>query len=83
MEHTERYYELIAQVIHGRGLTVNAVNPLLIREYGGNSLRRVKTDKADVKKIALEGKLIMRTIHELTRTVTTGMEMVGYTQCTI
>ena len=55
MEHTGRYYESVAQLIHGRGLTVSAVNPLLIREYGGNSLRRVKTDKADAKKIARYG----------------------------
>lgn len=55
MEHTGRYYEPVAQVIHDRGLTVSAVNPLLIREYGGNSLRRVKTDKADARKIARYG----------------------------
>lgn len=55
MEHTGRYYEPVAQVIHSRGLSVSAVNPLLIREYGGNSLRRVKTDKADAKKIARYG----------------------------
>lgn len=55
MEHTGRYYEPVAQVIHDRGLSVSAVNPLLIREYGGNSLRRVKTDKADAKKIARYG----------------------------
>ena len=52
MEHTGRYYEPVAQVIHEQGLSVSAVNPLLIREYGGNSLRRVKTDKADARKIA-------------------------------
>lgn len=55
MEHIGRYYEPVAQVIHDRGLSVSAVNPLLIREYGGNSLRRVKTDKADAKKIARYG----------------------------
>ncbi len=55
MEHTGRYYESVAQVIHERGLFVSAVNPLLIREYGGNSLRRVKTDKADARKIAKYG----------------------------
>lgn len=55
MEHTGRYYEPIANVIHERGLFVSAVNPLLIREYGGNSLRRVKTDKADSRKIAKYG----------------------------
>ena len=55
MEHTGRYYEPVAQVIHERGVFVSAVNPLLIREYGGNSLRRVKTDKAEAKKIARYG----------------------------
>ncbi|MCL2342470.1 MAG: IS110 family transposase [Firmicutes bacterium] len=55
MEHTGRYYEPVAQVIHAQGLLVSAVNPLLIREYGGNSLRRVKTDKADSKKMARYG----------------------------
>ena len=52
MEHTGRYYEPVAQVMHDQGVFVSAVNPLLIREYGGNSLRRVKTDKADARKIA-------------------------------
>ena len=52
MEHTGRYYEPVAQIIHEQGLHVTAVNPLLIREYGNNSLRRVKTDMADAKKIA-------------------------------
>jgi len=33
MEHTGRYYEPLAQVIHERGVFVSAVNPLLIREY--------------------------------------------------
>ena len=52
MEHTGRYYEPVANVLHEAGLYVSAVNPLLIKEYGGNSLRRVKTDKADAVKIA-------------------------------
>ncbi len=52
MEHTGRYYEPVAQYIHESGVFVSAVNPLLIREYGNNSLRRVKTDKADSLKIA-------------------------------
>lgn len=52
MEHTGRYYEPIANVLHKTGLYVCAVNPLLIKTYGGNSLRRVKTDKADAMKIA-------------------------------
>ena len=52
MEHTGRYYEGIAKVLHEAGLYVSAVNPLLIKEYGNNSLRKVKTDKADSMKIA-------------------------------
>ena len=52
MEHTGRYYESIAKVLHEAGLYVSAVNPLLIRESGNNSLRKVKTDKADAMKIA-------------------------------
>lgn len=52
MEHTGRYYESIAKVLHEAGLYVSVVNPLLIKEYGANSLRRVKTDKADAMKIA-------------------------------
>lgn len=52
MEHTGRYYEGIAKALHEAGLFVSAVNPLLIKEYGNNSLRKVKTDKADAVKIA-------------------------------
>ena len=52
MEHTGRYYEPVAQMLHDAGIFVSAVNPLLIKEYGGNSLRKVKTDKADAIKIA-------------------------------
>lgn len=50
MEHTGRYYEPVAQMIHDQSLFVFAVNPLLIREYGGNPLHRVKTDKADSRR---------------------------------
>ena len=52
MEHTGRYYELVAQYLHDAGLYVSAVNPKLIKDYGNNSLRKVKTDKADSRKIA-------------------------------
>ena len=55
MEHTGRYYESVAKSLHEAGLFVSAVNPLLIKEYGGNSLRKVKTDKADARKIAKYG----------------------------
>ena len=55
MEHTGRYYGSIAKVLHEAGLYVSyvsAVSPLLIKEYGNNSLHKVKTDKADAMKIA-------------------------------
>ena len=52
MEHTGRYYESIANVLHEKGLWVSAVNPLLPKMHGSNSLRNVHTDKADAKKLA-------------------------------
>jgi len=55
MEHTGRYYEPVAQFLHNEGVFVSAVNPKLIRDYGNNSLRKVKTDAADSRKIARYG----------------------------
>lgn len=55
MEHTGRYHESIAQTLHKSGIYVSAVNPKLIKDYGNNSLRKVKTDKANSKKIARYG----------------------------
>jgi len=55
LEHTGRYYEPIAQTLCNAGIFVSAVNPLLIKEYGNNSIRKVKTDKADAMKIARYG----------------------------
>lgn len=55
LEHTGRYYEPVAQTLHDAGIFVSAVNPLLIKEHGNNSLRKVKTDKADSLKIARYG----------------------------
>ena len=52
MEHTGRYYEPMAQQLANAGFFVSAVNPKLIKDYGINSLRKVKTDKADALKIA-------------------------------
>lgn len=52
MEHTGRYYEPIAQQLSDAGFFVSAVNPKLIKDYSNNSLRKVKTDKADALKIA-------------------------------
>lgn len=52
MEHTGRYYEPMAQQLADAGFFVSTVNPKLIKDYGTNSLRKVKTDKADALKIA-------------------------------
>ena len=42
------YYEQIVQYLHDAGIYVGAVNPTLIKDYGfRNTLRHVKTDKAD------------------------------------
>ena len=52
MEHTGRYFEPMAQSLSAAGLFVCAVNPKLIKDFNNNSLRKVKTDKADAMKIA-------------------------------
>ena len=52
MEHTGRYYEALARELSQAGLFVTAVNPKLIKDFGDNSLRKVKSDKADAVKIA-------------------------------
>lgn len=52
LEHTGRYYEPMIRWLSGAGLFVSAVNPLLIKGFENQSLRRVKTDNADSKKIA-------------------------------
>ena len=52
MECTGRYHEPIANTLHQAGLFVSTVNPHLIRNFGNNSLRKVKSDPADAKKIA-------------------------------
>ena len=52
MEHTGRYYEPVASQLSAAGIFVSAVNPWLIRDFGNESIRTPKTDKADAKKIA-------------------------------
>ena len=51
MEHTGRYYEPIAHQLSQSNLFVSAINPKLIKDFGDNSLRKVKSDKADAIKI--------------------------------
>ena len=52
MEHTERYYEVLANQLSNASLFVSAVNPKLIKDFDNESLRKVKSDKADSVKIA-------------------------------
>ena len=52
MEHSGRYYEPVASWLSAAGIFVSAVNPLLIKEFGNESIRAPKTDKADAKKHA-------------------------------
>ncbi len=52
MEHTGRYYEPVAAWLSDAGIFVSTVNPILIQDFGVDSLRTPKTDQADSKKIA-------------------------------
>ena len=52
MEATGNYYEPIARFLHEQGIFVSVVNPMLISDFGGNTLRKAKTDKKDAVKIA-------------------------------
>ncbi len=52
MECTGRYHEPMANALADAGLFVSVVNPHLIKNFGTNSLRKVKSDPADAKKIA-------------------------------
>jgi transposase len=55
MEYTGSYYEPIAYALHEVGLYVSTVHAQLIHDFGNNTIRKVKTDKADSMKIAAYG----------------------------
>ena len=52
MEHTGYYHAPVALALHKAGLYVSVINPLLVHNYGNNSIRRGKTDKKDAVKLA-------------------------------
>ena len=52
MEATGSYHEPVAAALHECGINVCVLNPLYIKQSGGGSIRKVKTDKADALKIA-------------------------------
>lgn len=55
MEYTGRYYQPIARYLHEAGIFVCAVHAKLIHDFGNNSIRKIKTDRADSVKIANYG----------------------------
>lgn len=55
MEATGGYHEPVAAALHEQGIYVSILNPLYIKQSGGGSIRKVKTDKADAMKIAKYG----------------------------
>jgi transposase len=52
MEYTGKYFQPIARFLHESGIFVSVVNAILVHDYGGNTLRRGKTDKKDAIKLA-------------------------------
>lgn len=52
LEHTGKYAEPVANALCDAGIFVCMVNAKLIHDYGGDTIRRVKTDKVDALKIA-------------------------------
>lgn len=52
MEYTGKYFQPIALYLHEAGIFVTVINAILVHDYGGNTLRRGKTDKKDAIKLA-------------------------------
>jgi transposase len=55
MGATGRYHEPVAAALHERGIWVCVLNPIVIKQSGGGSVRKVKSDKKDALKIAKYG----------------------------
>ncbi len=52
MEHTGVYYQVVAESLVKAGVRVSVVNPVLINQYGDNTLRKGSTDRMASLKIA-------------------------------
>lgn len=52
MEHTSNYWKPIALTLKEAGFYVSVVNAMLIHNFSDNSIRKLKTDRADSLKIA-------------------------------
>lgn len=55
MEHTGMFWRTIATTLKEAGFYVSVVNAILIHNSSDNSIRKVKTDRADAMKIANYG----------------------------
>ncbi|EPH71353.1 IS110 family RNA-guided transposase [Enterococcus faecalis] len=55
MEYTGKYHQPISQFLIEQGFFVSIIHAKLIHDFGNNSIRKVKTDKADAIKIANYG----------------------------
>lgn len=55
MEATGRYHEPVAAALHELGICVCVLNPIVIKQSGAGSVRKVKSDRKDAVKIAKYG----------------------------
>jgi len=55
MEATGRYHEPVASALHEMGIFICILNPIVIKQSGAGSVRKVKSDKKDALKIAKYG----------------------------
>ena len=63
MECTGRYHEPILHSLHDAGIFGSAVNPHLIKNFCSNTIRKVRSDPADSRKIvryALDNRASLR-----------------------
>lgn len=75
LEATGRYHEPVVQALCEAGIFVSVVNPRLIKDFGNNSLRKVKTGKADAVKIARYGLEYWEEMREHTETDTARQQL--------
>jgi len=55
LEATGHYHEAVVAHFIKNDIYVSVVNPLLVHDYGNNTVRRIKTDRKDAIKIARYG----------------------------
>jgi transposase len=63
-EATGRYHEPVAAALQQAGLWVCVLNPIVIKQSGAGSVRKVKTDKKDAVKTAKYGTGNWNTLRE-------------------